>query len=204
MLTLSLITYSWFHTETGGKIPFSEIRGTQGYISPEVCAEQDYDEKIDIFAAAVVVYRLVAGTEPFYPVENFTEEVEFADDCCDHLSAECKDFLQSLLNLDPEQRLSAKEALEHPWLSHDVLEQNEDAENELGLCFWHQKELEEVHLAKDHSSKEPRQGSKQLSHSSSTSTICPESDDSDNLDSPPNSPSSSFPNPNPEGSLDNC
>merc|ERR1719335_1336376 len=103
--------------EEGRKITFSEIRGTQGYISPEVCAEQDYDEKIDIFSAALVVYRLVAGMEPFYPVENFTEEVEFPDDCCGHLSVECKDFLQSLLNVDPEQRLSAEEALEHSWLS---------------------------------------------------------------------------------------
>lgn len=170
-------------SESDTKICFDEIRGTQGYIAPEVCAEQNYDEKIDIFAAAIVLYRLVSGTEPFYPVENFTEEVEFADDCCGHLSAECKHFLQSVLNLDPEQRLSAEQALQHPWFREDLLV-DKGAENELGLCFWHATEVkwaleESVPLAEESTPTSEKTGnrSKELSHSSSTSTICPESDD---------------------------
>jgi serine/threonine protein kinase len=174
-------------SESGAKVRFHEVRGTQGYIAPEVCAEQDYDEKIDIFAAALVLYRLVSGTEAFYPVENFTEDVEFADDCCGHLSAQCKHFLQSLLRLDPAQRLSAEEALQHSWLSEDLWEQNREAENELGLCFWHSMQvewgLEDSVLAAEEpasiasATEKPRNTSKELSHSSSTSTICPESDD---------------------------
>jgi serine/threonine protein kinase len=142
-------------SETGTKIIFSEIRGTQGYISPEVCAEQDYNEKIDVFSAAVVVFRLLAGTEPFYPVENFTEKVDFADDCCGHLSEECKDFLQSLLNLDPKQRLSAEEALQHAWMSNGLSEQEVETENELGLRFCHQRELEQVLEETTHVPREP-------------------------------------------------
>eukprot|EP00746_Dinoflagellata_sp_MGD_P000613 gnl/MRDRNA2_/MRDRNA2_101105_c0_seq1.p1 gnl/MRDRNA2_/MRDRNA2_101105_c0~~gnl/MRDRNA2_/MRDRNA2_101105_c0_seq1.p1 ORF type:complete len:346 (+),score=87.09 gnl/MRDRNA2_/MRDRNA2_101105_c0_seq1:68-1105(+) len=166
-------------SESDAKICFDEIRGTQGFIAPEVLAGQNYDEKIDIFAAALVLYRLVSGTEPFYPVENFTEEVEFADDCCGHLSAECKNFLQAVLNLDPEQRMSAEEALQHSWFSEDLLV-NAEAENELGLCFWHSTE---VKWALEPLAEEPTpttaktRKSKELSHSSSTSTICPEPDD---------------------------
>jgi serine/threonine protein kinase len=174
-------------SERGRKIAFSEIRGTQGYISPEICMEQDYDEKIDIFSAALIVFRLVAGVEPFFPTENFTEKLEFADDCCGHLSEECKDFLQSLLQLDPAKRLSAAEALEHAWLSNYILEVDHavDAENELGLRFHHRRELEATtHVLQNHASfkEEPRKKSKvleekflelnQLSYSSTTSTRC--------------------------------
>lgn len=173
-------------SKPGRKIRYSEIRGTPGYIAPEVCAEQDYDEKIDVFAAALVVFRLVAGIEPFYPFENFTEEVEFPDDCCGHLSEECKDFIQSMLHLDPEHRLSAQEALGHAWLSSEFVDEEVESENELGLRFYYERELKQepqelVHAPEKSAGIEEFSVSKQLSHSLSASTICPqdiESDDS--------------------------
>lgn len=167
-------------SEPGRKITFSEIRGTQGYISPEICAEQDYDEKVDVFAVGIVLFRLVAGTEPFYPVENFAEEVEFADDCCSHLTKECKDFLQSLLHIDPERRLSAEEALQHAWLKYEPLEQEVDAENELGLRFFHQSELEQPAKQVQYVTKEPplvaRKVERKLSLNSLASTMCPDTE----------------------------
>jgi serine/threonine protein kinase len=175
-------------SEPGKKITFTEIRGTQGYISPEVCNGNDFDEKIDVFAAALVLYRLLAGIEPFYPAENFTEELEFPDDCCEHLSDECKEFLKSLLTLDPEQRLSAAEATEHPWLSNSVgIPQNEaDSGNELGLRFWNRKDLEHVpgeskRIPKEVSQEENFFRMNALSWQSSASTRCPEDEDCHDL-----------------------
>lgn len=173
-------------SESGSKITFTEIRGTQGYISPEVVAEQDFDEKIDVFAAALIVYRLVAGIEPFYPAENFTEEIEFADDCCGHLSEECKNFLQSLLHLDPKQRITAAEALEHAWLAKETLEEETEANNELGLRFHHVREMEweeSKHIPKKSCAEEEKFFQmNQLSYSSSASTRCTDGDSGDLAD----------------------
>jgi len=42
--------------------------------------------------------------------------IELTGPTWDRRTDECKDFLMSLLNRDPEERLSAHEALQHEWI----------------------------------------------------------------------------------------
>ena len=95
--------------------------GTPAYIAPEILSGKVYSGfKSDMWSAGVCLYVMLVGTVPFR-AESIEElqllilkgkyelEKQF-------LTAECKDILQSLMEIDPTKRLSACEALSHPWL----------------------------------------------------------------------------------------
>ena len=96
--------------------------GTIYYIAPEVLG-QSYTEKCDIWSLGVILYFMITGDLPFdgQSEEEITEKIYFGDYdtlrfAKEEVSEECVDFLKSLLCFNPENRLSAKEALEHEWL----------------------------------------------------------------------------------------
>mmetsp|Transcript_44976 Transcript_44976/g.104053 ORF Transcript_44976/g.104053 Transcript_44976/m.104053 type:complete len:848 (-) Transcript_44976:41-2584(-) len=87
---------------------------TPAYTAPEVTVAvregRCYNAfKADCFALGVMVYCLMCNSFP--RMEGFERDRLFKS-----LSEPAKDFMRKLLTEDPEQRLSAKEALEHPWL----------------------------------------------------------------------------------------
>ena len=40
--------------------------GSPLYMAPELCREQQYDNKVDVWSAGVIAYVLMTGTPPFY------------------------------------------------------------------------------------------------------------------------------------------
>eukprot|EP01121_Diplochlamys_sp_Union-15-3_P020598 TRINITY_DN8061_c0_g1_i1.p1 TRINITY_DN8061_c0_g1~~TRINITY_DN8061_c0_g1_i1.p1 ORF type:complete len:373 (+),score=90.70 TRINITY_DN8061_c0_g1_i1:3-1121(+) len=98
--------------------------GTPGYVAPEVLMSEKYDKSVDMWGVGIITYILLAGYPPFY-AENDTAlfekimnaEYDFDDECWDEVSDLAKDFIKHLLVKDPEERLSAKEALKHSWIS---------------------------------------------------------------------------------------
>ncbi|CAD8143599.1 unnamed protein product [Paramecium octaurelia] len=100
----------------------SKRLGTPYYIAPEVLGHS-YSEKCDIWSCGVILYILLCGYPPFVgKTENqILEKVKlgkftFDPDDWDTVSKEAKEFIIKLLKMDPNQRLSAKQALEDPWL----------------------------------------------------------------------------------------
>ena len=99
----------------------NQIIGTDFYIAPEVI-KQNYNEKCDMWSIGVILYFLIAkkppfaGDEPKKIFEKITNE-EYNKhsrkllDC----SNEVRDLLNKLLDKNVSKRLSAKEALKHPW-----------------------------------------------------------------------------------------
>ncbi|GAW83439.1 calcium-dependent protein kinase 3 [Plasmodium gonderi] len=97
--------------------PYRGIRGSYGFIAPELFQESDFNNKIDMWALGIIIYILLGGYKPFYPCSRFEEKVTFHERYWFNISSEAKNFIQSLLQINPSKRLNVIEAIDHPWIS---------------------------------------------------------------------------------------
>lgn len=95
--------------------------GTPAYTAPEIIAGQPYDQSVDLWSAGCVIYLVLCARAAFHnkdPTELFrqiqTGSFKFYDK--HNLSEEAKDFIQGLLNTDPQKRWTATEALNSAWI----------------------------------------------------------------------------------------
>jgi calcium-dependent protein kinase len=96
--------------------------GSAGYMAPEVI-KQSYANKCDLFSVGVIAYVLLSDRAPFgmgdvlkCEAKALAGSYKFGDRF-KGVSSLAKEFVAALLVVDPEQRLSAAEALQHPWLA---------------------------------------------------------------------------------------
>jgi len=97
--------------------------GTPDYMAPEIHLGRKYDDKIDIWAVGVITYVTIAGYPPFPGDTDFeistnvvSRNISYPDEVWGYISAEAQNFVETLLKLEPESRLSSVEALTHPWI----------------------------------------------------------------------------------------
>jgi len=100
----------------------SKSLGTLSYAAPEVL-KGSYTSQCDLWSVGVLGYTLLCGYMPFGGSDHErVSRISTGKYCmknrgwCD-ISAECKNFVRSLLHSDPSKRLSAHEALKHPWIA---------------------------------------------------------------------------------------
>jgi len=99
--------------------------GTPVYAAPEVVEQKSYGAAVDMWSLGVIAYILVTGAMPrdlwksALKYGRVTEE-DFGFDCYewDTVSSKARDFVRACLTYNPAKRLSAKDALEHPWMKH--------------------------------------------------------------------------------------
>ena len=96
--------------------------GTPYYIAPEVL-NNNYDEKCDLWSIGVILYILLCGYPPFNGSNDEqiikkvkegqyrTDEEEWAN-----ISSDAIDIINQLLQYEPQNRISAAEALQHKWI----------------------------------------------------------------------------------------
>jgi len=95
--------------------------GTCYYVAPEVLKKK-YTEKCDVWSCGIIMYFLLCGHPPFMgnTEKRVLEKVakglfEFKDEEWRHISGEAVDLVRKLLEITPENRITAEEALNHPW-----------------------------------------------------------------------------------------
>jgi len=96
------------------------VCGTRGYLAPEVITAGQYSPACDCWALGVVAYILLSGTMPFSPI-NLRSSVEgtyhLTSQQWQRVSHEARDFIRRLLCVQPGQRMTAAESLDHPWMT---------------------------------------------------------------------------------------
>jgi len=98
--------------------------GTPSYVAPEVLNASGYGKEVDMWSIGVITYILLCGFPPFYgdTVPEIFEQImeanfDYPEEYWHTVSKEAKDFINRLLVVDSDKRLSAGDALRHPWLS---------------------------------------------------------------------------------------
>ena len=98
--------------------------GTRGYLAPEMLQRNSYDKAIDIWALGIIVFVLLCGCLPFdddssrIASESAARE-KFAlrfPPWATNLSSSAQDLLHKLLDVNPKNRITAQQALSHPWV----------------------------------------------------------------------------------------
>ncbi|KAL2770172.1 serine/threonine-protein kinase DCLK1 isoform 5 [Daubentonia madagascariensis] len=114
--------------------PLYTVCGTPTYVAPEIIAETGYGLKVDIWAAGVITYILLCGFPPFRGSGDDQEvlfdqilmgQVDFPSPYWDNVSDSAKGLITMMLLVDVDQRFSAVQVLEHPWVNDDGLPENE-------------------------------------------------------------------------------
>lgn len=100
----------------------SGVVGSPAYVAPEVLAGT-YSEKVDVWAAGVLLHALLIGVLPFRgeSVEAIFEaikqvQLDFHSEKWQSISGLAKDLLSRMLSRDAGKRLSPEEVLSHPWI----------------------------------------------------------------------------------------
>lgn len=101
----------------GGTLTFKGLRGTSGWLPPEVLSSVNYGFAIDLFGCGLILYRMLGGYPPFDPPSNFSSGLHFDERYWCHVSPLCRDFIAMLLSLDPTERGTAHSCSEHPWFT---------------------------------------------------------------------------------------
>ncbi|KAJ3092023.1 hypothetical protein HK102_011505 [Quaeritorhiza haematococci] len=100
--------------------------GTPGYMAPEVLKKTGHGKSVDMWSIGVLAYFLLCGYTPFDSQNNADEMQKILsgnyrfepEEFWMDVSEDAKDFIRKLLVVDASKRLSAKEALQHPWIKH--------------------------------------------------------------------------------------
>ena len=112
--------------------------GTCFYMSPEVI-KGNYNEKCDIWSLGVLLFIMLSGRLPFNGDNDnqimnkiLTGKFEYKWEGWKSISTDCKDLINSILNIDTDKRPSTNEILNHRWIKG-----NTDEMSRIELIYLH-------------------------------------------------------------------
>ncbi|CAH8583745.1 unnamed protein product [Schistosoma turkestanicum] len=97
--------------------------GTPGYLSPEVLRKEPYGKAVDVWACGVILYILLVGYPPFWDEDQNRLYSQIKSGAFDYpspewdtVTPEAKNLINQMLTVSPARRITAAEALKHPWI----------------------------------------------------------------------------------------
>ncbi|XP_028983022.1 calcium/calmodulin-dependent protein kinase type II subunit gamma isoform X19 [Betta splendens] len=97
--------------------------GTPGYLSPEVLRKDPYGKPVDMWACGVILYILLVGYPPFWDEDQHklyqqikAGAYDFPSPEWDTVTPEAKNLINQMLTINPAKRITADQALKHPWV----------------------------------------------------------------------------------------
>ncbi|RKP39727.1 kinase-like domain-containing protein [Dimargaris cristalligena] len=118
-------------TMRGDDDVLTTVCGSYGYVAPEIIRRKGYGKPVDMWSLGIITFTILCGYSPYYFCENAQEmlvvmerhEVNFDKRYWWGISEGAKEFIRALLHPDPQQRLTADQALHHHWLEgHTALD----------------------------------------------------------------------------------
>ena len=133
-VTIKISDFGFSTTVAEGQ-QLSELLGTPGYLAPEMLKRSvepgapGYGVEVDLWACGVIMYTLLVGFPPFWHrkqlvmLRNIMEgKYEFVSPEWDGISDNAKDMVRSLLVTNPQKRMTASQALSHPFLQFQAVD----------------------------------------------------------------------------------
>ena len=115
---------SKFTNHFGERINLTTYCGTLSFMAPEVIEQNDYDLSCDLWSAGVIAFFILSGEAPFYGKDEMSlmkriVTCNYNLDCevWENVSPTAIEWIKGLLKIDPKQRMTPEEALNHEWLS---------------------------------------------------------------------------------------
>ena len=118
--------------------------GTPEYLSPEMAKKSGHNEMVDIWALGVLLFEFLAGYAPFSgscPKELYTNIKKLKVNWPVDFPPLAKNLVSKILKLNPSERLSVEEILDHPWFT-----QNPPLRHVLTNYLTDEKEILKSHL----------------------------------------------------------
>uniref|UniRef100_A0A7S1TI29 Protein kinase domain-containing protein n=1 Tax=Compsopogon caeruleus TaxID=31354 RepID=A0A7S1TI29_9RHOD len=111
----------------GSRLKTDGMYGTPYYVAPEIARDERYTAKVDMWSCGVMMYQMLGGKLPFNAMtgNGVIRKVRkgnynFNDPQWGTVSLVAKDLISKLMEVDPEKRYSAEQALHHPWIQDGV------------------------------------------------------------------------------------
>ncbi|CAK4231660.1 unnamed protein product [Aphanomyces euteiches] len=102
--------------------------GTPGYVAPEILKGEAYGKSVDIWSIGVITFILLCGYPPFHDENQkrlFTAiklgQYKFESPYWDEVSVDAKDFISKMLVVNPDERYTADQLLQHVWVTGDQI-----------------------------------------------------------------------------------
>ncbi|KAI3685218.1 hypothetical protein L6452_34456 [Arctium lappa] len=104
---------------------FCDVVGSPYYVAPEVL-NKHYGPESDVWSAGVICYILLSGFPPFWAETDsgifrqiLNGTVDFESEPWPNITESAKDLIKTMLDRNPEQRITAHQILCHPWIMVD-------------------------------------------------------------------------------------
>lgn len=105
-------TRNWYRVFPEDKDPEVRAIGDGAYVAPEVLAQKDFSDRMDLYSVGVLTCHMLVGVLPM----TAANAPNLAAPQLEKVSSVGVQFLSGMLKENPAERLSLSQALDHPWI----------------------------------------------------------------------------------------
>ena len=133
--SLKLIDFGNVRRKPMNKERLYNFSGTEEYMAPEAMENNGFNEKVDEWAAGIIMFNMLTGADPFIGAQDddyeYKDNIKFKEIKFNYIKNEkLRELNKKLLNRYMAKRITAREALEElKLIKNDLIRNNEINEN---------------------------------------------------------------------------